>query len=68
MALVFEDGFAKTEAIAIPTLLEKLPPARPAELHAAMIAKDVSGDHILALQSVAGRQQLHLPRLDQMQK
>ena len=45
---MLEDGFAKTEAIAIPTLLEKLPPARPAELHAAMIAKDVSGDHILA--------------------
>ena len=45
---MFEDGFAKTEAVAIPTLLEKLPPARPAELHAAMIAKDVHGDHILA--------------------
>ena len=45
---MFEDGFARTEAVAMPTLLEKLPPARPAELHAATIAKEVSGNHILA--------------------
>ena len=45
---MFEDGFARTKAGAMPTLLEKLPPARPAELHAATIAKELSGNHILA--------------------
>ncbi len=55
MVFVFEDGFARTEALAMPTLLEKLPPARPAELHAATIAKEVTGNHILA--TTAGRGQ-----------
>ena len=48
MVLVLEDGFARTEAGAMPTLLEKLPPARPAELHAATIAQELSGNYILA--------------------
>ena len=48
MVFVVEDGFARTKAGAMPTLLEKLPPARPAELHAATIAQEVSGNHILA--------------------
>lgn len=37
------------------TLLEKLPPARPAELHAAMIARDIPGNRILATTSGRGQ-------------
>ena len=40
--------FLSEQRLFVPTLLEKLPPPRPAELHAVMIAKEVSGDHILA--------------------
>ena len=37
------------------TLLEKLPPARPAELHAAMIARDIPGNRILATTTGRGQ-------------
>ena len=33
----------KQQLLTMPTLLESLPPARPAELHATSIAKTISG-------------------------
>ena len=38
----------KQKLLTMATLLESLPPARPAELHATSIAKTISGKHVLA--------------------